>query len=130
MKKEVKGKFEVKGTPAEASSVIKELGLIHMKFEKKFDGHLSATGLVSMMGLMNKEIGSGGYVAVEKITGELDSKKGTFFMQHNSSMHKGSPKQSISVVPDSGTDELAGLKGEMKIDIIDGQHFYTFAYEI
>ncbi len=31
MKREVKGKFEVKGTPAEASSVIKELGVIHMK---------------------------------------------------------------------------------------------------
>ena len=127
---EVKGRFEVKGTPSEASSVIKELGLMHMRFEKYFHGPLNATGLVSMMGLMNKDMGSGGYVAVEKIEGELDSKKGTFFMQHNSSMHKGSSKQSISVMPDSGTGELTGLKGEMKIDIIDGQHFYTFAYEI
>lgn len=128
--KEVKGKFEVKGTPAEASSVIKDLGLMHMKFEKKFDGPLSAMGIVSMMGIMNKDNGSGGYVAIEKITGELDSKKGTFFLQHNSSMLKGNPKQSISVVPDSGTEELTGLKGDMTIDIIDGQHFYTFTFEI
>ena len=127
---EAKGRFEVKGTPAEASSVTKELGLMHMRFEKFFHGPLHATGVVSMLGLMNKDLGSGGYVAIEKIEGELDSRKGTFLMQHNSSMHKGSSKQSISVIPDSGAGELTGLKGEMKIDIIDGQHFYTFAYEI
>ncbi len=128
--KEIKGMFEVKGTPVESSHVIKDLGLMQMKFEKKFDGQLNATGLVSMIGLMNKELGSGGYVAIEKISGELDTKKGSFFMQHNSSMNKGVPTQSITVVPDSGTGELSGIKGEMKIDIIDGQHFYTFRYEI
>jgi hypothetical protein len=127
--KEIKGTFEVNAMPVEASSVTKELGLQHMRFEKRFDGPLSATSLVSMMGLMNKDIGSGGYVALEKITGELDSKKGTFFMQHSSSMHKGISKQSISVVPDSGTGELIGILGEMTIEIVDGKHFYTFTFE-
>jgi Protein of unknown function (DUF3224) len=128
--KEIKGKFEIKSTPIEPSSVTKELGLMHMKFDKKFEGPLSGTGVVSMMGIMNKDLGSGGYVALEKVAGELDSKKGTFYMQHSSSMQKGSPTQSISVVPDSGTAELTGIKGEMKIDIIDGQHFYTFNFEL
>jgi hypothetical protein len=128
--KEVKGEFEVRGTPAEASTVTKELGLMHMKFEKKFQGSLNATGLVSMMGLMNKDIGSGGYVAIEKITGELESKSGTFFLQHNSSMYKGRPKQSISVIPDSGTGELTGIIGEMKIEIFEKKHMYTFSYEL
>jgi hypothetical protein len=34
------------------------------------------------------------------------------------------------VVPDSATGELAGLRGRMAIDIIDGAHFYTLDYEL
>jgi hypothetical protein len=126
----VKGEFKVRAIPAEASSVMKELELMHLKFEKKFEGALNASGLVSMMGMMNKDIGSGGYVAIEKVSGILDSKTGTFFLQHSSSMNKGSSKQSISVVPDSGSGDLTGIKGDMKIDIMDGRHFYTFSYEL
>lgn len=128
--KEIKGKFEIVATPMDPSAVIKELGLMHMKFEKTFTGDLNATGMVSMMGTINRELGSGGYVAIEKISGKLLDKSGTFLLQHSSTMDKGTPHQSISVIPDSGTADLVGLRGEMKIDIVDGQHFYSFAFEL
>ncbi len=128
--KQATGKFEVKSSPLEVDSLAKDIGLARMKFDKKFEGALIATSLVSMMGIMNGSLGSGSYVALEKVTGELESKKGTFCLQHSSSMNRGKPAQSITVVPDSGTDELAGIEGSMVIDIVEGQHFYTFNYKI
>ncbi|HEY0503327.1 MAG TPA: DUF3224 domain-containing protein, partial [Lysobacter sp.] len=64
------------------------------------------------------------------INGTLDGRSGAFFTQHNGTLDRGSPSLSVTVVPDSGTGELAGLRGRMVIDIVDGKHFYTFDYEI
>ncbi len=128
--KQVKGKFEVKGTPLDKDSVSQELGLLQMKFEKTFFGPLSGTGLVSMMGIMNQTIGSGGYVAIERVVGELDSLKGSFYLEHSSSLSKGVASQAITVIPDSGKGDLEGIAGNMMIDIINGEHFYTFNYSI
>ena len=103
---------------------------MRMTVEKKFSGDLDATGLVSMLGMLNKDLGSGAYVALELITGTLLGRAGTFCLQHNSKMIRGRQEQSISVVPDSGHGELKGLSGEMTIDITDGKHFYNFIFEI
>jgi hypothetical protein len=126
---QVKGKFEVKSTPLDADEVTRSLGAVRMRFDKQFEGPLTATSLVSMVGVMDRQTGSGAYVALEKVTGALDGKSGSFVFQHSSTLDRGQPRQSILVVPDSGTGDLAGLKGEMVVDIIDGQHFYTFTYE-
>ena len=83
-----------------------------------------------MMGCMNQELGSGGYVALEIVTGSLAGRKGTFQLQHSSTMARGKPTQSVTVIPDSGTGELSGLSGKMIIDIIEKVHFYTFEYEL
>lgn len=130
MKKTVKGHFEIKSNPLPADEVTHALGAIRMIFEKRFAGALDATSVVSMMGIMNKDINSGAYVALEKITGTLEGLKGSFALQHSSGMDRGIPSQKISVIPDTGTGQLKNLSGEMFIDIIDGQHFYTFTYEL
>ncbi|OFZ31742.1 MAG: hypothetical protein A2622_04010 [Bdellovibrionales bacterium RIFCSPHIGHO2_01_FULL_40_29] len=122
------GKFQVKGTPVELDSVTKQIGAMRMSFDKTFEGVLNATSVVAMMGIMDQSTGSGAYVALEKIDGELASKKGSFCLAHSSSMNRGIPKQSITVVPGSGTNELVGLSGSMEIEIKDGQHFYSFTY--
>ncbi len=127
---QVKGKFEVRSSPLDADEVTRELGAMRMKFEKRFEGPLSATGLVSMIGVMDRQTGSGAYVALEKISGELQGRKGSFLFQHSSVLDRGQPRQSIRVIPDSGTEELAGLRGDMTVDIVDGQHFYTFEYDL
>ncbi len=129
MKNTIKGSFEVKGTPQTPDETTQKIGAMRMTFEKRFSGPLDATGLVSMMGVMNDQ-GSGGYVALERVTGTVDGRKGSFSFQHSSTMNRGKPSQSISVIPDSGTDELKNISGEMKIDIVDGQHFYTFSYDM
>jgi hypothetical protein len=36
----------------------------------------------------------------------------------------------VTVVPDSGTGELVGLSGSMKIDIVEKQHHYEFSYSL
>lgn len=128
--KTVKGSFQVKSSPLENDSTTQEIGAMRMKFDKTFLGPLSATSIVSMMGIMDRNTGSGAYVAIEKIIGELENKKGSFCMTHSSSMNQGVPQQSITVIPGTGTDELKNISGNMIIDIVDGNHFYTFQYQI
>jgi hypothetical protein len=130
MTKTVKGFFEVKSKPLPADETTQTVGAMRMKFEKRFVGPLAAESLVSMMGMMNQSLGSGGYVAMEKITGILEGRSGSFCMQHSSSMKRGIPSQTITVVPDSGTEQLQGLSGDMVIEIIDGKHFYSFSYDL
>ena len=72
--------------------------------------------------------GSAGYVAIEKVTGTLRGRAGTFVLQHSGTMTRSAPQLAITVVPDSGTDRLAGLEGRMTIKIADGKHFYDFDY--
>lgn len=83
-----------------------------------------------MLGYLLKDLNSGAYVAMEKVTGQLQGRHGTFYLHHSSTMTRGVPVQSIKVVPDSGTDALTGLVGSMTIDIVGGKHFYTFDYTI
>ena len=51
-------------------------------------------------------------------------------LQHSGIMARGVPQLTITVVPDSGTDQLAGLAGTMAIEISDGKHFYKFEYTL
>jgi hypothetical protein len=67
---------------------------------------------------------------MEQVTGTLAGRTGTFVLQHSSTMSRGTPQQSILVVPDSGTGDLAGLSGSMTIDIVEGKHYYNFTYEL
>jgi hypothetical protein len=128
MTKTIKGTFSITSTPEPTDEALRAMGGIRMLFEKNFEGPLTATSIVSMMGLMNRERGSGGYVALEKVSGRLEGKQGTFCLQHSSKMIRGVSSQSITVIADSATDGLEGLRGEMVIDVVDGQHFYTFDY--
>jgi hypothetical protein len=69
-------------------------------------------------------------VAIEKVTGTLRGRSGSFVLQHLGTMTQGVPQLSVTVVPDSGTGELAGLTGKMNIIIADGKHSYEFEYTI
>jgi hypothetical protein len=81
-----------------------------------------------MLAVATDVAGSAAYVAIERLSGTLHGRSGTFFMQHNGVMNRGTPSLWLTVVPDSGTDGLAGIAGRMAIEITDGKHFYTFAY--
>jgi Protein of unknown function (DUF3224) len=74
--------------------------------------------------------GSAGYVAIERVTATLQGRRGSFILQHSGTMTRGVPKLLITVVPDSGTDALAGISGTLMITIADGKHSYDFEYSL
>lgn len=102
-----------------------------MSLDKRYHGDLDATSKGEMLTAMSGTQGSAGYVAIEKVTGTLGGRAGTFALQHSATMTRGAPDLRIIVVPDSGTSELAGLTGSMKIVIAEGgKHFYELDYEL
>ena len=127
---QVKGGFEVKRSVLPGCDMGDGVEAGHMRFDKQFSGELSATSVVHMLAVATGVAGSAGYVAVERVSGSLQGRAGTFFMQHNVTMTRGAPSLALSVVPDSGTGELAALAGSMAIDIFDGQHSYTLDYTL
>jgi hypothetical protein len=83
-----------------------------------------------MLFAMGAVKGSGGYVAMERVSGTLDGRPGSFALQHSGTMASGTQALSVTVVPDSGTEELLGLTGSMKIFTVDGEHRYEFTYTL
>ena len=122
------GTFEVKLTPQAADEKASSVG--RMTLDKQFRGDLEATSRGEMLAVRTAVEGSAGYVAMEQVTGTLAGRTGTFALQHTGTMTRGALQLSVTVVPDSGTGQLAGLKGEMKIDIVDGKHLYAFDYTL
>lgn len=129
--KTISGPFEVRGSPLDLDETTKAVGAMRMRFDKRFSGPFDGRGTVTFLGVMDKEIGSGGYVGLELIEATIEGRKGTFLFQHSCTMTRGRQEQSITVVPDSGKGELSGINGKMTIEIKeDGQHFYKFDYSL
>ena len=122
------GSFEVSLEPLSNAEVSSDALLGRLLLTKKFIGDLAASARGQMLSAGTSTRGSAGYVAIDQVTGTLDGRKGSFLLQHSGSMQRGVPSLSIRVVPDSGTDELAGLTGTLSINVVDGRHFYDFLY--
>ena len=122
-----KGPFQVKRAPVPVA--FDATGLGRHSLDKSYSGDLEGTALGEMVSAMGTVQGSAGYVAMERVTGTLHGRAGTFVLQHSATMDRGTPRLSIIVVPDSGTDDLTGLSGSMNILIENGAHFYEFDYE-
>lgn len=100
--------------------------------DKQLEGDLEGTSVGEMLtsgAPPSGPKGSGGYVAMERVTGKLGGRSGSFILQHSSTMILGVQNQSITVVPQSGTGELTGLEGKMIIRIEGGKHYYDFDYQ-
>ena len=125
-----KGPFDVKMAPAETAHK-EEKAIARYALDKAYHGDLEATGAGEMLASMGTVKGSGTYVAMEIVNGVLAGKKGTFALGHIGTMAHGEQNLSINVVPDSGTGELVGISGKMKIIIApDGKHSYELEYDI
>src|SRR5688572_4635384 len=131
MSHQVKGAFDVKRTAMETINAGGDAAFGRFRFEKRFHGDLDAASVVEMLSAGNPATGSAGYVAVEHVVGALSGRHGSFMLQHNGVMDGGIGTLDLTVVPATGTGELTGLRGRMKIDIEDGgAHFYTFDYTL
>jgi hypothetical protein len=127
----VTGPFDVQLAPQSLSGVAEQSGLGRMSLDKRFHGALEATSTGEMLSFRSATPGSAGYVAMETVRGTLQGHAGSFVLQHSSTMTRGEPMQSITVVPDSGTGALTGLTGRMVVEIGPaGAHSYRFEYAL
>lgn len=124
------GTFEVKLTPQPSEEKTDDNTLGRMTIEKQIHGDLEATSKGQMLTAGTPVKGSAGYVAIERVSGTLHGRAGTFTLQHTGTMNRGAFQLSITVVPDSGTGQFTGLTGKMDIKIADGKHSYDFAYSL
>ena len=122
------GTFEVKVIPQPAEDRVGDPGMSRLSLDKQFQGDLKGTSKGQMLAIGTAVEGSAGYVAIERVTGTLHDRSGTFALQHSGTMTRGAPQLIISVVPDSGTNELVGIAGKMTINIVEGKHLYEFDY--
>ncbi len=124
------GTFDVKLNPLATYNTDEGAGLARLALDKVFRGDLAATSKGEMLAAGTGVEGSAGYVALERVTGTLKGKEGSFVFQHSGTMNRGAPKLEVTVVPDSGTGELAGLSGTFAIEITGGKHRYEFEFSL
>lgn len=122
------GTFEVKLTPQALHDEAAGEMLGRRSIDKVFHGELEGNSKGEMLSAGTAVKGSAAYVAIERVSGALGGRSGSFVLQHSATMTRGAPQLSITVVPDSGTDGLVGLRGKMSITIAEGKHAYDFDY--
>lgn len=126
----ITGTFDVTITPETLSDTAAQSGLGRLSLDKRYHGALEASAQGEMLSARASVTGSAGYVALERVEGSLDGRHGSFYLQHSGTMTRGVPALSVTVVPDTGTEQLQGLRGSLAIRIEDGKHYYDFTYDI
>ena len=126
----ITGTFDVTITPETLSDTAAQSGLGRLSLDKRYHGALEASAQGEMLSARASVTGSAGYVALERVEGTLDGRHGSFYLQHSGTMTRGAPALSVTVVPDTGTEQLQGLTGSLAIRIEDGKHYYDFTYDI
>ena len=127
---QAQGTFDVKLAPQPAAPGIEAARLGRMTIDKQFHGDLHGSSLGEMLSAGTEVPGSAGYVAIERVSGTLHGRQGSFVLMHFGSMERGVPSLRVTVVPDSGAGGLAGIRGELEIRIEHGRHQYTFDYSL
>jgi hypothetical protein len=130
MTQHAKGPFDVKLVAQGAPDKGEGSTLARMSIDKQYHGDLEATAKGEMLTAGTDVKGSACYVAIERVTGTLKGRSGSFVLQHSGTMTRGTPVQNITVVPDSGTGQLTGLVGKLTVIIEDGKHSYDFEYAL
>lgn len=129
MSKHATGTFDVK-LAVQTDDKVGDPTVGRMSIDKVFHGDLEATSKGQMLSTITEVKGSAGYVAIERVTGTLQGRAGSFSLQHNATMNRGVPELNVIVIPDSGAGQLVGLAGKLNIIITDGKHSYEFDYTL
>ena len=124
------GPFDVKVVPQGTPDKAEGSTLARMSIEKQYHGALEASAKGEMLSAGTEVQGSAGYVAIERVTGTLNGKTGSFVLQHNATLSRGAPSLNIVVVPDSGSGQLVGITGKLNVIIEGGKHSYDFEYTL
>jgi hypothetical protein len=124
------GAFDVKTTPLPPDDATGGTTIGRYALDKQFHGALEAASKGEMLGAGDPAKGSAGYVAIERVTGTLCGRSGSFALQHTGTMDQGKFQLTVTVVPGSGAGGLAGIAGTMAIIITNGKHSYDFEYTL
>jgi hypothetical protein len=124
------GTFDVKVVPQGEGDIADGIALGRLTIDKQFQGDLTGTSKGQMLSSGTESAGSAAYVAIERVTGTLGGKSGSFVLAHRGTMTKAGQQLSVIVAPKSGTGELASLEGTLQIIIKDKKHFYEFDYTV
>jgi hypothetical protein len=124
------GTFEVTMTPEPAYDVVDGVPFSRASLSKRFTGAMVGTGTVQMLGARTPFERSAGYVALERFTGSLDGREGSFALVHIGLMNRGERSLTVKIVADSGTGSLTGISGQMDIRIDDKKHHYELVYDL
>jgi hypothetical protein len=127
---QARGTFDVQLDPQAPDAGAEGTLPDRLTIDKQFHGDLEGTSHGQMLAATTAVTGSAGYVAIERVRGRLAGRSGSFVLQHSGTLERGTPHLSVTVVPDSGTEELAGLAGGMEIIIAEGKHSYVFEYTL
>ncbi|HET7843808.1 MAG TPA: DUF3224 domain-containing protein [Xanthomonadales bacterium] len=126
------GPFEVEVIPQPRDAAHAAIAIDRLLLEKRYRGALDASGRGQMLGVHGEVETSGGYVAIERVDGTLDGRRGAFALQHSGTMTKATGYAlDVAIVPDSGTGELTGIAGRLTIRIAPGgAHAYRLDYTL
>lgn len=128
--KTAQGEFDVELSPLETGHKVEPERMGRLAGDKVYRGDLEGTGVVELLFGGDPKSGSAAIVGIEKVTGKLHGRAGTFLLHHRGVMERGKQEYSIGIVPDSGTGELAGISGTVSIRIDGKKHFYALEYAI
>ena len=127
-----KGPFEVKVAPqAPDSAPAQAAALARLSIDERYSGPLEAIGQGEMLAEGGGGRKDGAYVALERVTGALHGRDGSFALVHRALMRGGTPEDwTVIVVPGSGTGALEGIEGSLRITVEQGMHYYDFEYTL
>lgn len=120
------GTFEVKMTAEPPVWEGDGITMNRARFDKVFAGPLRATSVVHGVMVRTADPAVRAYVAMERIEGTLDGRRGSFLVAH----HAVGTSFTLTIMPGSGRGELEGITGTLSIRIEAGQHFYSVDYQL
>lgn len=123
------GRFNLDAWEEEAVDAVEDFVLARVRVGKTFHGDAEATSSTELVIAKKGEAGVA-YGGLERFTGSLHGKQGTFVLHHDASRSADGGWFRWSIVPGSGAGELTGIRGEGTVVPHDDSYSYTFDYDL
>lgn len=117
MRKQAKATFDIKSWDEKTYNEIEGAPkLTRASVTKSYQGDIEGEGKVEYL-MMYRTAGSASFTGLERVTGSIGGRSGSFVLQHTGTFEDGVAKVTLSVIPGSGTEDLRGLSGEGKFSV-------------